>query len=192
MRRSPVPAWLVAALLFSSCADPPNKEMGQAQGAIDAARAAGAERYAAAEYTAATAALKLSNDAVAQGDYRLALNHALESREHAQNAARLAADTGPRVRGGVERTMAEVAALLAQANTLIDAADRARVKPRGLRDAHQILAQVNLDVQKAGAAMKVEDYGGAEAALNGVKARIEKVIALLQQEQGSQTPRRRR
>ena len=44
---------------------PPNKEMDQAQGAIDAARAAGAERYAATEYTAATEALKNANDAVA-------------------------------------------------------------------------------------------------------------------------------
>ena len=82
-----------AALLITACGDPPNKEMDQAQGAIDAARAAGADRYAATEYTAATDALKRSQDAVAQRDYRLALNEALNSREHAQNAAREGADT---------------------------------------------------------------------------------------------------
>src|ERR1041384_1104727 len=81
-------ACIVAAVLMAGCGDPPNKEMDQAQGAIDAARAAGADRYAATEYTAATDALKRAQDAVAQRDYRQALNEALDSREHAQNAAR--------------------------------------------------------------------------------------------------------
>ena len=38
--------------------------------------------------------LTLATNAVDQRDYRLALNHALESREHAQNAARMAAEAG--------------------------------------------------------------------------------------------------
>ena len=63
---------LIIAILSASCAEPPNKEMNQAQGAIDAARAAGADKFAAAEFTAATDALKRSEDAVAAGDYRLA------------------------------------------------------------------------------------------------------------------------
>ena len=40
--------------------------MDQAQGALDAARAAGADRYAVDEYTAAASALKSAQDAVAQ------------------------------------------------------------------------------------------------------------------------------
>ena len=62
--------------------------MQQAQGAIDAARAAGADRYAQRRvHSAAQDALKNAQDAVAQRDYRLALNYALDSRERAQNAA---------------------------------------------------------------------------------------------------------
>src|SRR5919197_6527706 len=95
-------ACIVAAVLAAACGDPPNKEMDQAQGAIDAARAAGADRYATEEYTAATTTLKQANEAVTQRDYRLALNLALESREHAQNAARDAANTRARIRGEVE------------------------------------------------------------------------------------------
>src|SRR5688572_14820112 len=45
------PAWLLI-LLVIGCAEPPTREMDQAQGAIDAAKAAGAEKYAADEYTA--------------------------------------------------------------------------------------------------------------------------------------------
>jgi hypothetical protein len=177
MRRLSLPAALLAALCLSACGEPPNKEMDQAQGAIDAARAAGAEEYAATEFTAATTTLAEANAAVAQRDYRLALNFALESREHAQNAAREAADTRARIRGEVERGMAEVAALLAEANERVTAAGRTRTPRRALRDAQQALAAVNADVQKAGAAMDAGDYMGAQPLLKGLKERIEQVIA---------------
>ena len=113
-------AWLVVVLVAISCAEPPHKEMDQAQGAIDAARAAGAEQYAAAEFTAATKALTQSNEAVTARDYRLALNYALESREQAQNAARTAADTRAKLRGDAERSIAEAKSLIAQDQSLID------------------------------------------------------------------------
>ena len=48
--------------------------------------------YARDEFAAAQDLLKRAGEAVAQRDYRLALNYALDSREQAQNAARLAAD----------------------------------------------------------------------------------------------------
>jgi hypothetical protein len=192
MRRLPSCAALLAALVLSACGDPPNKEMDQAQGAIDAARAAGAEQYAAAEYRAATTTLKQASDAVAQRDYRLALNFALESREHAQNAAREAADTRARVRSEVERGMAEVAALLAQANSRVTAAGRSRTPRRGVREAQQALARVNADVQKAGAAMEAGDYIGAQPILPGLKQRIEQVIAMLDGPAGAQSAQRRR
>jgi hypothetical protein len=153
--------------------------MDQAQGAIDAARAAGADRYATTEYEAATASLKLANDAVGQRDYRLALNHALESRDHAQNAAREAADTRARIRGEVERTMAEVAALLAQASGALAAAEKSRAPRRQVAEARTALTRVNDDVQKAGAAIKADDYMAAQPPLTGVKERIEKAIAML-------------
>jgi hypothetical protein len=189
MRR--LPAWLVAALfVLSACADPPNKEINQAQGALDAARAAGADQYAATEYKAAADALTAANAAVDQRDYRLALNNALESREHAQNAARQAAETRARVRGEVERTMAEVAALLAQANGRVAAADKLRVPRRTLREAQQLLASINDDVQKAGAAMKAEDYASAQPALAGIRERLMKVISLLDQPRNAQSSRR--
>ena len=148
-------ACILAAVLVSACGgDPPNKEMDQAQGAIDAARAAGADKYATTEYTAATDALKRAQDAVAQRDYRQALNEALDSREHAQNAARAAADTKAQLRGEVERDMAQIAALIAEANTRLAAATRARVPRRVLDGPRAELAAVDESVQKAGAAMR--------------------------------------
>ena len=191
MCRSRTKALLLAALFVAACGSPPHKEMDQAQGAIDAARAVGADRYATTEFEAATASLKLANDAVAQRDYRLALNHALESRDHAQNAAREAADTRARIRGEVERSMAEVAGLLAQANGAIAAAEKARIPRRTLTEAREALAEVNSDVQEAGAAMKADDYMAAQPSMAGIKERIEKVIASLDAAM-TQSSRRRR
>ena len=191
MCRSRTKALLLAALFVAACGSPPHKEMDQAQGAIDAARAAGADRYATTEFEAATASLTQANDAVAQRDYRLALNHALESRDHAQNAAREAADTRARIRGEVERSMAEVAGLLAQANGAIAAAEKARIPRRTLTEAREALARVNAEVQKAGAAMKADDYMAAQPSMAGIKERIEKVIASLDAAM-TQSSRRRR
>ena len=173
-------ACIVAAVLVTACGDPPNKEMDQAQGAIDAARAAGADKYATTEYTAATDALKRAQDAVSQRDYRQALNEALDSREHAQNAAREAADTRAQLRGEVERDMAQIAALIAEANTRVAAATRSRTPRRVLEGARKDLAAVDESVQKAGAAMRADDYLAARTALQGVKEKIEQAMRALQ------------
>jgi flagellar hook-basal body complex protein FliE len=173
-------ACIVAAVLVTACGDPPNKEMDQAQGAIDAARAVGADRYATTEYTAATDALKRAQDAVAQRDYRQALNEALDSREHAQNAAREAADARAQLRGEVERDMAQIAALIAEANTRLAAANRSRTPRRVLDGPRNDLAAVDQSVQKAGAAMRADDYLAARTALQGVKERIEQALRALE------------
>ncbi len=182
---------IAAALFLPACCHPPKKEMDQAQGAIDAARAAGADRYAATEYSAATDALKRAQDAVAQRDYRQALNEALDSREHAQNAAREAADTKAQVRAEVERDMAQIAAFIAEANTRLAAATRARVSRRVLDGPRGELAAVDDSVQNAGAAMKAGDYLAARAALQGVKERIQQAMRALDAP-GVQSSRRAR
>src|SRR5688500_4912099 len=105
---------VIVTILSTACAEPPSKEMNQAQGAIDAARAAGADTFAATEFTAALDALKRSEEAATAGDYRQALNHAIDSRERAQNAARQAVDGRADARGQAERAIAEIATLLTQ------------------------------------------------------------------------------
>jgi Domain of unknown function (DUF4398) len=183
-------AWLVVVLAAISCADPPHKEMDQAQGAIDAARAAGAEQYAASEYAAATQALKQANDAVTGRDYRLALNYALESREQAQNGARTAADTRAKLRGDVERSIAEAKALIAQARARLDGPSSAQI-PRGTRrSAQQRLKQIEGDLQKADAALQAEKYMEADRLLMGVKQQIQSVVTTLSRGSTSQSPRR--
>jgi hypothetical protein len=176
-------------VLATACTSPPNKEMDQAQGAIDAARAAGADRYAPTEFAAATTALKNATDAVAQGDYRLALNHAIDSREQAQNAARVAADTRAKVRGDVERSIAEVNALIAQVNAWI-ASPAATRTPRTRRTAEQVVTASTAEVQKAGSAMQADDYAGAQTLMTATKERLQKVLPAAPNTADAQSTRR--
>lgn len=169
-------ALITATILSVSCAEPPNKEMNQAQGAIDAARAAGADRFAAAEFTAAQDALKKSEEAVADGDYRQALSHALDSRERAQNAAKLAVDGRADARGHAERAIAEVATLLSRAHAQLKAADAARLNPRTLEGPRSTVAATGKMLQEARTALKAEDYPAVTKALNSAAAELQAAL----------------
>jgi len=182
---------VLVLVLLAACGTPPHKEMDQAQGAIDTARAAGADRYATEEFRAAERSLTLANEAVGQRDYRLALSHALESREHAQASARLAAESQGRLRADVERARAEIMVLLAQATGRLGTAEKSRVSRRVVTEAHQAIAAANADVQKADAAVQAQDFSAAQAALSGVKKRISQVITRLDASLGAQNTRRR-
>lgn len=192
MLRWVAPAVLTIALAAGGCAGPPNKEMDQAQGALDAARAAGAEEYAPAEYAAAADALKRSHEAVAQSDYRLALNHALDSRERAQNAARQAADGKAQARAETERMMAQLSGLIVQANARLETARKARVPRRLLAGPAQDVATISQDVQKAGEILKAGRYNEARPLLQDLNSRILKTMAAIGQAEKTVAGRRRR
>jgi hypothetical protein len=155
------------AIAASGCAEPPSKEMHQAQGAIDAARAAGAERYAADELAASVKALEQANAAADQRDYRLALNHALDSRERAQNAAREAAAGRAAARSRAERLLADVTTALAAATAKLEAAEAAKLPKNTLNEPRAQIADVQKAVQEAGAALGSEDYVHAAQVLEG-------------------------
>ena len=186
------PAILTLALTAGACAEPPNKEMDQAQGALDAAKAAGAEQYAVDEYRAAADALKRSHDAVAESDYRLALNHALDSRERAQNAARLAADGKAQVRGEADRTMLDVTGAIVQANARLEAARRARVPRRLLAAPAQEVATISEEVQKAREMLSTGNYLEARDLLQALKLRMQKTMAAIDGAVSPPSARRRR
>jgi hypothetical protein len=155
---------VILAAAATACGEPPDKEMHQAQGAIDAARAAGGAVYAAGEFTAAQDALKRAEDAVAARDYRLALGHALDSRERAQNAARLAADGKATAHVNAERAISDASAALATLQVRLKNPGAARLPARavsGLRDA---AADGERRVQEARTAVERGDYAAAIAA----------------------------
>jgi len=187
-----LPIGVCLALLAAGCAEPPNKEMDQAQGAIDAARAAGADRFARDTFTAATGALDRAQQAVRDRDYRLALNDALESREQAQTAAREAADTRARLRGEAEALLVQVRSLLTDVETAVSAAQRARVPRSALQPHQDAAASLGQAMQEAGSALAAEDYQAVSSRLTELRAQAAATITALEELTTRQTSRRRR
>jgi hypothetical protein len=176
MRRAGRRLVLVILLLSAGCAEPPSKEMNQAQGAIDAARAAGAERFAATELAAAADALKRSEEAVAAGDYRQALSHAIDSRERAQHAAKVAVDGRADLRGQAERAISAVATLVARAQAQLKDPDIARANARALREPRATVAKTQKALQEARSALAKEDYQAVSKALDGVEPALQAAL----------------
>lgn len=162
--------------------------MNQAQGAIDAARAAGADRFAAAEFTAATDALTRSEEAVAAGDYRQALSHAIDSRERANNAAKQAVEGRANARGQAERAVSEVATLLQQAQAQL----KNLPASRPLRQPRATVAGVEKMLQEARSALAAEDYPAVHAAVDGAAAQLQAALKQIEAVVASPAPRRKR
>ena len=163
---------LLSLTFLTACSTPPQKELEQAQGAVDAARAAGAEQYAPREMTAATATLQQARDAIAQRDYRLALTRALDAHDRALEAAKAAAE-------GQVRAHTETDAAVTAARTAVQTLERrlalpdvAKLPKRDVDAARTTLKTAQDDVQKAGAAATAGDYAAARKAVEGLSARI--------------------
>lgn len=164
--------------------------MDQAQDAIDAAQAAGADRYAITEYSAATEALENANTAVVARDHRLALSYALESREHAQNAAKGAADAKARVRIEVDQASTEITALVEQGRIQLAASERAGVPRLRLEQPAADLTAAAVHLQEAGEAVAADDYLRARMALEGARERVDQARAAIDGEMPARSPRR--
>jgi hypothetical protein len=166
-------AWLLPLLLLlAACSSPPQKEIDMAQGAIDAARAAGAEQYARETFTAATSALQEANTAVGARDYRLALSRALDAHERAQEAARGAADGKARARSDAEVAIVAASTALQNLRKRLKAAEAEKIPPRELEPAVKAAAAAETTLQEARASLKAEDYLKARQTVSDLPAKI--------------------
>jgi hypothetical protein len=165
-------ALLLLALLTAACGDPPDREMHQAQGAIEAARAAGAAEYAAAEFGAAEAALQKSQAAVAERDYRQALSAALDARERARESAKTAAENRARARSEIDQAIAAAEVVYGGTKAALDAAVAAKVPAAPLASARDTLASARRALDTARAAVEAGDYAAARTGSGGVVAAL--------------------
>ncbi|WP_396624757.1 hypothetical protein [Luteitalea sp.] len=193
--RALVPALVLAA---AACASPPQKEMDQAEGAIATARATGAPQYAAAEFTAAEDALRRSHEAVAQRDYRQALNQALDARERAQNAAREAADKKAVARGQAERAITEAELALATAQQRLGAAvaagpatgRRAASALAGFKALQDVITAGETGLQEARSQLQAQRFADALATATPLTSQIRAATVAFDQERTAAPPAR--
>ncbi|MEQ1911332.1 MAG: hypothetical protein ABMA15_21115 [Vicinamibacterales bacterium] len=172
---------LAVGLSIGCGGEPPEKEIQQAQNAVDAAAAAGAETYAAEEFAAAKLALTNATSAVEQRDYRLALNDALDSRERAQNAAKEATAARAAARARAEAALSEADAALANAQDKLRAAEERKLSARVLGAPRSAINTAVTSLQEAHAAFDqgrfVEVPAKAKAATALLTAPLEQLEA---------------
>ena len=190
--RAPAALLLFVCLVASACSgSPPQKELDRAQGAIDAARAAGAELYATETLTAATSALKQAHDAVAQSDYRLALTRALDAHDRAQEAARGAADGKARTRSEAEAAITAATAAVQRLHTRVTA-EAARVPKGELPALRKYATSADESLQEARAALNTGGYLDARNAARRLTAEVNTRLTALDAAAPAKPSRRRR
>jgi hypothetical protein len=167
-------ALLLGAAVIAGCAEPPTREISQAQGALDAARAAGAEAYARAEFQAADVALKKAHGAVAERDYRQALSFALDAREQARTAAREASVARA-------RAATEVAQAIQMAARGVETARGRLAGPGAGRDLRARLGpaldELTTQLQEARSSVAAGDYARAAERTRAIAERLAAVTA---------------
>jgi hypothetical protein len=181
---------LVCALIFSAaCSEPPQKELDMARGAIDAARAAGAEQYAREPLTAATNSLQSAHDAVAQRDYVVALSRAVEARQQANEAAKRAADGKARTRSESEAAIAAAATALLELQQKLKTAAASNVAATDLRPASETARKADAALQEARAAVENGNYLEAGVAVGATRKGISEAIRGLNEAIAARTAR---
>ena len=190
--RARAATWLCALLALcgaaAGCAEPPNKEIDQAQAAIEVAVSAGAERFATTDLAGARTALTQARDAVGQRDYKLALAHAVDSRERAQTAARAATDARAVLRRNSQAALADVMALQARAQRLIATAASGPARTRARRS-RAVYTKLTASVQEARTLVEAGDDINASGALPRLKADLEKLLEELEGHPAAQSSR---
>lgn len=173
MRR--LAALLLLPLATLACGTPPEREYHQAEGAIEAARAAGADVYAPEELAAAQTALKRYDDAVKIRDYRQALNHALDARERASAAAKKAAADKAVRRGEIERIVVLLATHVERGRVAANGATRAQ--DEAARTLRQVIIETERALQNSRAALERDEVHRARTVLDGLEARLTQALA---------------
>ena len=187
MRR--VCALLLCLFLAARCSEPPQKEIDRAQGAIDSARAAGAEQYAAAEFAEALTALQQSHDAVGQRDYRLALSRALDASQRAQDSARQAADGQAKSRSAAEVDVHSAALTAEQLESKLAGFKASDADEKAAR---QALSDGQRSVQEARSELLAGKYQEARARVKAANTRMTAQMRAMDEAGRARSVKRRR
>jgi hypothetical protein len=180
-RLSPQTPWITliftaVLLVLAGCSEPPQKEIDQAQAAVDLARTAGAEKYAPEEFAGAATGLQKARTAVDERDYRLALSHAIDARQRAQNANKLAADGQAAAKRAAEAIVTDVVARTNALQFALKSAEDGRVPVKDLRGPRAAMAEAQTSLQEARTRIGAGNYDTATALLAAVRKKLDAAI----------------
>jgi hypothetical protein len=165
---------LVAAL--AGCSEPPQKEIDEARSAIDAARAAGAQQYAADEFAGATATLDKARAAVEQRDYRQALSYAIDARQRAIEASQVVPIARARASAAASEQLKRTADSVTHLESVLRAAHDAGVPAQELRASRETLEAARAVLQETRTTLDARKYAEANALLRGVRENVDLTV----------------
>jgi hypothetical protein len=168
---------LALTLVVSACSGPPTKEREQAATALAAARAAEAATYAPDEFAAAEAALKKYDDAVAQRDYREALNDALQARDRAYESARQAAEQKTTLQKQFQTLSTELVGLQKTADARLGAGAVPHLSGQAAERLRTAQHAAPPALQEARSLFDKQDFQGAVARLTPVIEALRRELA---------------
>jgi hypothetical protein len=177
-------------LVATGCSEPPQKEIDQAQTALDLARAAGADKYATGEYNDAASALQKARASVDQRDYRQALNYAIDSRQRSQDAIRQAGDVKSRAQRAAEAIVIDISTRASTLQGRVKAAEAARAPAKDLRNARDAMTAAQTRLQEARTLIGAGNYEDATKTLTEVRGKLD--AAIEEVEKIPQRPTRKR
>jgi hypothetical protein len=165
---------VILALLAAGCGDdPPNREIQQAQQAIDIAHKLDADRYSTDEFKAAQDALTRARADVVARDYRQALNDAIDARDRAQTAAKDTVDKKDVMKVDVDRSLHDAALAIVDARAKLRTAEAAHRPARIVIPMRRAVADAEMRVQEARTAFDKGDYLNAGDVLTKTRARLD-------------------
>lgn len=177
MRKPPMLLVFLTLLFIAGCAQAPIQDIEAAKAAVEAAREANADSYAADEFKAAQDALTSALAEVEAQNSKFPLTRNYDKAVQALKAAKEAADKAKANAGlNKEKAKKEAEALIAEAQSAVAAAKEALAKaPRG-KDTKADIEAMNADLSglesslnQANQDMSKQDYLGAKAKAQAVK-----------------------
>ena len=170
---------LIACLLLftAACSEPPQKEIDQAQAAIDAARAAGGDQYAADEYRAAAETLQKAHAAVDQRDYRQALSYAIDARQRAIEVAASVTEAKVKQKTDAERAFKGESDRVTHLESVLRDDETGKAPAQQLRAAREAVDAARASLQEPRRLIEAGEYAAAATALTAVREQLDLAAA---------------
>ena len=181
IRVAPIFGGLLTCALLACGGDPPKAELDGASTALQAAKAAGAEKYASGQLAAAQAAYDKAEGAYkAEADKLFkeweAVNPLIsDAKGKADQAKSSAAQAKSKAKGSAESAIAAAAASIDAARAGLDAAPAGKGTEGDVDQLRADLDAAGADLSSARSAVGREDFASATSKANGAKSAAEAV-----------------
>lgn len=180
---APVILGLFAVAALSGCGgDPPQADLDAAKASIDGARAAGAEKYASSELSAAQSAFEDAKAAFAGEadkmfkDWAAVAPKLSDAKSKGDRATSAAQQAKGRAKSSAEAAIAAASASVQGSRAGLDAAPAGKGTEGDVEQLRASLDSADADLSAARSSVSREDFEGAMTKANGAKGKADAVV----------------